>query len=152
MTVTLDKRLAFLAWMLASAAFMLIGAFGPWVKALGFSVSGTDGSNDGWIVFAAAVIACVLVLLMRRSRLAGLWALLAGGIGAGVTIYDRNNVSNELSKGGEFAQSLVQIGWGLNLAMIASLSLSIAGLIWMLALKSQPSAVQPDTSPITPFQ
>jgi hypothetical protein len=30
-------------WVLASALGMVLGAFGPWVKALGQSVSGVDG-------------------------------------------------------------------------------------------------------------
>ena len=35
-------------WLLGSAAAMIVGSFGPWASVLGMSVSGTDGSNDGW--------------------------------------------------------------------------------------------------------
>ena len=35
---------------------MVVGALGPWATVFGSSVSGTDGSNDGWLVVAAAAI------------------------------------------------------------------------------------------------
>ncbi len=50
-------RLSNLVWLgFAAAAGMVIGGFGPWGKVVGLvntSISGTDGSNDGWIVVGA---------------------------------------------------------------------------------------------------
>src|SRR5438270_335621 len=104
-------------WVLGSATLMVVGAFGPWLKVLGQSVSGTDGSNDGWLVVAAAVIGGLLYYATRDSRGGAVWALIAGIAGIAVTLYDRSNVQNALDKSGAFAQALVQIGWGLNLAL-----------------------------------
>ena len=103
-------------WVLGSAALMAVGAFGPWVKALGQSVGGTDGSNDGWLVVAAAVIGACSSTCTRTQRAAGVWALLGGIAGTAVTLYDRSNVQDAINKGGAFAHALVQVGWGLNLA------------------------------------
>ena len=126
---------AMLLWVLGSAALMLIGAFGPWVKALTISASGTDGSNDGWIVVGAAVIGGGLFLLTRSAKIAGLWTLVGGLAGAATAIHDRNQISHMISSDGGLAQALVQVGWGLNLAMIASLSLAVAGIAWLVSFK-----------------
>ena len=117
-------------WVLGSAALMAIGAFGPWVKALGQSVGGTDGSNDGWLVVIAALAGGGLFYATRGTRGAGVWALVAGIGGLAVTIYDRNNVQNAIDKGGALTQALASIGWGLNLALAASASMAVAGLVW----------------------
>jgi len=127
----MTTRQGFLAWIGGSALFMLIGAFGPWVKALGISVSGTDGSNDGWLVVGGAVVCGALVAGTWRKREAGIAALIAGLGGAAVTLYDRHNIQDKIKSGGEFAQAVASVGWGLNLAPIASISLAIAGVVWL---------------------
>src|SRR5207245_10709136 len=83
------RRQAFLIWIGASALLMAVGAFGPWVKAFAISVSGTDGSNDGWVVLGAAVVGAGLAAVTRANRGAGAWALLAGRVGGGTTRYAR---------------------------------------------------------------
>jgi hypothetical protein len=139
-------------WVLCSAALMVVGAFGPWVKALGISVGGTDGSNDGWFVVGAAALGGLLFYL-GRGRSGAVWALLAGVVGTGVTLYDRSNVQNAIDKGGVFAQAIVQIGWGLNLALIASISMAIAGAVaWyrqrqVVEPMLPPSAAPPSAPP-----
>ena len=80
------------------------GPFGPWLTALGSSVGGTDGSNDGWVVVAAGVIGGLIFVTTRSNRGAGLWALIAGVIAAIVTIHDRSHVSSVISQSGAFAQ------------------------------------------------
>jgi hypothetical protein len=132
-----SRRQGFLVWVYASAGLMALGAFGPWVKVLGHSVGGTDGSNDGWLVVAAAALGALIFSLQRNSQRSGLWAVLGGIAGAGVTIYDRENVSSAIQSGGALAQALVQIGWGLNLAMIASISFAIAGVVWVAKADAQ---------------
>jgi hypothetical protein len=119
-----------MTWVLASAGLMLIGAFGPWVKALGMSASGTDGSNDGWAVVGAALLGGGLFALVRGSRWGGICASLGGLLGTAVTFYDRHHVQSAIKDGGAFVQALAQVGWGLNLALLASISLMIAGVVW----------------------
>jgi hypothetical protein len=128
-------------WVVASAALMLVGAFGPWVDALGIGVNGTDGSNDGWIVVGAAAVGGGLFLARREDRGAGVWPVLAGLVGAATTIYDRHHISSTISDAGPIAQALAHVGWGLNLAMVASISLAIAGGVWLRTVESEESAV-----------
>jgi hypothetical protein len=110
---------------------MAFGAFGPWVTALGASVAGTDGSNDGWFVLGAAVLSAIALLAFRHSP--GRWKvigiLIFGGISTYVTIHDRQNVGHAInSSGNALVRSLVHVGWGLTLAMVASISLVVAAL------------------------
>lgn len=133
-------------WVLGSAALTVVGAFGPWVKALGQSVGGTDGSNDGWLVVAAAVIGGLLFYATRTQRAAGVWALLGGIVGVGVTLYDRSNVQNAIDKGGAFAQALVQVGWGLNLALAASASMTVAAAVYLVKQGKQEQPLPPPRS------
>lgn len=132
-------------WMLASGALMLLGAFGPWVTALGMSAAGTDSSNDGWLVVAAALIGGGLCYAARNRRVAGVWALLGGIAGLAVTAYDRGNVQDAINHGGPFAQALAHVGWGLNLALVASASMAIAGVV---ALTRARSAALPASQPL----
>ena len=134
----MEKRQGLLIWSLASAGLMVVGAFGPWIKALGSGVSGTDGANDGWLVVGAAVVGAGVFALMRERHTAGLWTVLGGLAGAGVTIYDRQTVSSKIDELGEF-QGLAQIGWGLNLAMVASISFGVAGLVWFSQMHATPA-------------
>jgi len=47
-----------------------------------------------------------------------------------VTEYDRQHIQHKIDTGGALVQAVAQIGWGLNLAMIASISLIVAGFVW----------------------
>ena len=126
----MTRQQALFWWVVGSAALMVIGSFGPWAKVLGFSVSGTDGSNDGWIVVTAALVGGAVFLWKRETKRAGLAAIAGGVLGAITTIYDRSNLKDAAAEGGEFG-NLVQVGWGLNLAMIASISFAISGVAWL---------------------
>lgn len=135
---TAGRRRGFLFWALASAGFMTIGSFGPWIGAFGASVAGTDGSNDGWLVVAAAVIGAVCLAATRNYRGGGLWALLGGVIASIVTIYDRSHASHLIGRQSALVQAVVHIGWGLNLAMVASISFALCGAVWLLAVGNAP--------------
>ena len=119
-------------WGLASAAAMLLGAFGPWGKAnigfAGVTVSGTDGSNDGWLVVAAALVGggAVLAAQVRDSQRWPIVALLAGVASGWVTWSDRRNFQDRAD---EVDEGIVQVGWGLNLALAASVSLVVAAAV-----------------------
>src|SRR5207302_3738521 len=107
---------------------MVVGAIGPWVTALGASASGIDGSNDGWIVLAAAVGASVTAYA-ARARFACGWFLVAGGLtGAATAGYDRHHLQAVINAGGALGRAFAHVGWGLNLDLFASLSLLAAGL------------------------
>ena len=121
-------------WVLASAALMVVGAFGPWVELLGLTAGGTDGNNDGWLVIAVAAAAGAIFLWQRRTPRAGAAAIAGGVLGAIITIYDRSNVSDAAGESGQVGE-LVQAGWGLNLAIVASISLAIAGVVWVLTFE-----------------
>jgi hypothetical protein len=126
---------------------MAIGAFGPWVTALGMSASGTDGSNDGWAVVAACAVALIALLAYRRNpgRGKALWCLLAAVASSIVAIHDRIRVSSYIHQGPAFVQGLAQVGWGLNLAMVASIGLGIAALVLLRTTspKSRKTSVAP---------
>lgn len=110
---------------------MVLGAFGPWATALGMSVGGVDGSNDGWVVLVAAGLALfILFRYWRAPSIAKLgWCCVAGAVAAVTTIYDRHHVDVAISQGGDLARALVHVGWGLNLAMVASISLVLAAIV-----------------------
>jgi hypothetical protein len=113
--------LSVVAWHLERSA--------PGSRALGVSVGGTDDSNDGWIVVAAAAIALLcLVGYVRQpwQRALLVFSGLAGGAGTATTIYDRQNLSSQISD--PELSVFVQVGWGLNLAMVASVALVVASI------------------------
>jgi hypothetical protein len=127
---------------------MVLGAFGPWVKALGQGVGGTDGSNDGWLVVVAAGLGGLLSYTLRGRRAAGVWAFLGGIAGAAITLYDRSNVQDAIDRSGALAQTLVQIGWGLNLALLASVSMTIAGAVYAWTQRPEETPLsKPATGP-----
>jgi hypothetical protein len=129
------------AWIgIAAAAAMTLGAFGPWIKIAGLAnvtFSGTDGQNDGWfVVGAAALVACGLLIHVTSHEIIGGLFILGGGIGGSLVAWiDRSDVSDRIdefqgSDGGSLA--LAQIGWGLNLALGASAVAAAVGLIALL--------------------
>ncbi len=143
-------RLAALTWIgLAAAGAMVIGSFGPWIKAIGLvnlTVGGTDGANDGWLVVLAAAAGVGALILYDRAYAAwrpgqhligAVGTMLAGAGGAAVTIYDRGNITDTAN---ESTSLVVQVGWGLNLAMGASIVLGAIGLIALLRGLDAPSA------------
>jgi hypothetical protein len=140
-------------WVFGSGVLMLVGAFGPWVTVLGVELSGTDSTNDGWLVVAAAAIGSGVSYAMRRRRDAGVWALLGGLAGLAVTAYDRQDLQRAINEGGAFVRALAQVGWGLNLALIASISMAVAGAFALVqARRSAPAAtpLEPVSAPNAP--
>jgi hypothetical protein len=117
----------------AGCGAMAIGAFGPWVSALGGSVtvSGTSGGRDGWIVLAAALIAAVLVwgwsLKGGKSRLG--WSLVLALVGAATCIYDLIDISN--TSVNLFGQdvNVASAGWGIYLSLAGCGVLAIAAVL-----------------------
>ena len=130
----MTRQQAFFGWVVCSAGLMVVGAFGPWVELLGLTARGTDSGNDGWLVIAVAVVAGAIFLWQRRTIRAGAAAIAGGVLGAIITIYDRSNVGDAAGESGQVGE-LVQVGWGLSLAVVASISLAIAGVVWVLTFQ-----------------
>jgi hypothetical protein len=145
----MTRQQALFWWVVGSVVLMVVGSFGPWAKVLAFTVSGTDGSNDGWFVVAIAVVAGAVFLWKRETTRAGFAAIVGGVLGASVAIYDRSNLKDVASEGGELGE-LVQVGWGLNLAMVASISLAIAGAAWILKFEEEPTEASQSVEPVEP--
>jgi 4-amino-4-deoxy-L-arabinose transferase-like glycosyltransferase len=122
-------------------ALMVIGAFGPWAKApLGVTVSGTDGSNDGWLVVGAAAVGALFLWARARSRSRGpcLVIGLVGGGALAVSVHDRTHISN--------LNALISVGWGLNLDLVASALLVVMAALLMVYrgdFEEVPVAVEP---------
>jgi hypothetical protein len=114
-------------WVWCSAGLMVVGAFGAWATIGSVSVGGTVG--DGWFVILAGALGAGLSYAMRGSRSAGAWPIIGGAVGLAVTAYDRSHLESFINHGGAVAQPPVQVGWGLSVALIASISMAIAGVV-----------------------
>jgi putative oligomerization/nucleic acid binding protein len=134
-----NSRVSPAFWLAAlCAGGMAIGALGPWARGpLGTTVGGLDGSNDGWFLLAAAAIAGLCLWLHHRSAGTGslVLILLFGLIGGAVTLYDRQSVNSVTSD----SFDVVQVGWGLNLGLAASVGLVICALALFRRPRSRPS-------------
>jgi hypothetical protein len=102
-----------------AVAGLVVGSMGPWAKVGALaSVSGLDGSNDGWIVIVAAVIAAVgLYAHYGGGRGGATLAMIGGGLALAITVYDWNDIDG---------RPIVQVGWGLNVAVLSALTLVLA--------------------------
>jgi hypothetical protein len=126
----MERRQLVLYWVLGSAAAMIVSAFAPWAKFLGFTVQGTDG-NGGVTLILAAAIGGGVFLWKRTTRRAGIWVLIAGALGVFIALYNLNDVNRLADVGEAFGQDdVASTGWGLYLALLASASLGAAGIVW----------------------
>jgi hypothetical protein len=132
--------LASIAWAWISVGALALGSFGPWIRSpLGGSISGLDGSNDGWLTLGAAVIAALALARIQIApgrRVVGrvLLIVLAAAFAAFVAYHDRENVSHV---------KLVEVGWGLNLTLVAAISLGLAAIA-VHAARPKPARQSPD--------
>jgi hypothetical protein len=124
---------------------MVLGGFTPWATVLFISVNGTQG--DGWFLIVAGALAGVLAYTARRSRWAGVSALLAGVVGVGVTAYDLSHLEHAISHSGPFG-SVVHVGWGLVVGLIASISMGFAGLVALVQGSGQAEAPVATAPPV----
>jgi hypothetical protein len=115
-------------WGIGSGAAMLVGAFGPWANVFGVPINGLDAPNDGWVVVALALVALVCIVAEHRMRALAVGTIVVGVIGAGVTLYDRRRFAFATTDVGDLG-AVVTIGWGLDLALAASVSLALYGLV-----------------------
>ncbi len=116
-------------WAGASIVFMVVGAIGPWARALSFlAFSGLDG--DGWFVLAAALISATALALHSTRSFASDWALvfivIAGVVASTAAISALAQLLGVQSTELLGETDLAAPGWGLWLATLASVSLVLA--------------------------
>ena len=122
-------------FILISAGVAILGSLLPWASlnagAFGsYSVNGYQG--DGWFVIIAAIVSIVLACLnnMNKAMPKGfsIGVIVAGAIATLVTLNSLFNVNKYMSNFGGYG---ISIGFGLILALLASIALVVTGLLAM---------------------
>jgi hypothetical protein len=139
-----DKRGRLLLWGLLSALLVALGSPSPWLS-LRFIA---HGELQQGLVLVAAVVGAVLLVALRQRRSAGVAALLAGLLGLGITLHAATYIWGPVLYGPFAPYGFGAVGWELDFALLASLSLALCGLVWLLALANPPqSARAANTTP-----
>lgn len=139
-----SDRAVFLVWIELSAVLMVVGTYGAWVKVGPTGLAGTTAGARGWIVLAVALVAAGVAWFRRATRSAGVYVFAAGIGGLAAATYDREHLA-AIVGGGRVVTAAAGAGWGLYVALAASISLAIAGAVWVIALPAQPwSWIEPD--------
>ena len=122
-------------FILISAGVAILGSLLPWASlnagSFGsYSVNGYQG--DGWFVIIAAIVSIVLACLnnMNKAMPKGfsIGVIVAGTIATLVTLNSLFNVNKYMSNFGGYG---ISIGFGLILAILASIALVVTGLLAM---------------------
>lgn len=122
-------------YILISAGVAILGSLLPWASlnagSFGsYSVNGYQG--DGWFVIIAAIVSIVLACLnnMNKAMPKGfsIGVIVAGTIATLVTLNSLFNVNKYMSNFGGYG---ISIGFGLILALLASIALVVTGLLAM---------------------
>jgi hypothetical protein len=116
-------------WLLASGLLMALGGVGPWAKAFGVSIGGTDG-GDGWFLIVGGLAAAAVAgrrLASPRGRRGLIGFAVVGVVCVVVTIIDLADIGS-MADGTAFG-SVIDAGWGIYLSLIASLSLLAATVV-----------------------
>jgi len=138
------ERLLYTSWVEVSAALMVVGVFGTWVHVGADGVSGSSSGNHGWVVLTTAVLAAGVFWFRRRTRSAGVYVALIGAVAVAAVVYDRTHLASAIG-GGSVVAASAQAGWGLEVALVASLSLTVAGATWVAAAAGVDWAWLPET-------
>jgi uncharacterized membrane protein len=93
-----------------------------------------SSGNHGWLVLGLGAVGALAFAWSLQAR--RLWktalAIVTGAAGVATTLYDRHHVLHGLSSIQislvQAAQSFVRIGWGLNVAFVASIVTVFAAL------------------------
>lgn len=117
----------------AAVLLMAVGAIGPWAKGpLGSSLSGIDGSNDGWVVLVVALVAGLSTLgyWHQPRKGTGVVLLVCAAVNGYLTYNDRESVRELVTSDG--TAGLVTVGWGLSLALVGAAVLALAGVAMLI--------------------
>ncbi len=145
-------RGATIVWAGASIVFMVIGAFGPWEKGRAdiwqpgprISTRGVEGdAGDTWLVLVPPIAAAVALILYayfrdhRGSKALPIIALLAGAFMTLVTFavltYTPIGCGELLGPLCEEGEDVIrEVGWGVYVNMLASISLTIASVVLLI--------------------
>ncbi len=112
---------------------MAVGAFAPWVTALHIiSLNGWDiERHRAEMLLAIAVLGAVTTFALRATS-GGSWATLMGGLGVLLTLYEHHSITSTIAgltpQYPTISTSLVHVGWGLDAAVVASISLTLSGI------------------------
>jgi hypothetical protein len=140
-------------WILASAVVMVVGAVGPWAKAFGLTINGLDG--DGTIILILGILAIVAGAIVARTskrprpRWPYIVCAIAGLLGAAIALYDWGSLegvvdSTALSDAEEdLVAAAVSAGWGIVLAAIAGVSLTVASVAGFVGRKGETPVAAP---------
>ena len=122
-------------YILISAGVAILGSLLPWASlnagSFGsYSVNGYQG--DGWFVIIAAIVSIVLACLnnMNKAMSKGfsIGVIVSGAIATLVTLINLFNVNKYMSNFGGYG---ISIGFGLILALLASIALVVTALLAM---------------------
>ena len=122
-------------FILISAGVAILGSLLPWASlnagSFGsYSVNGYQG--DGWFVIIAAIVSIVLACLNNMNKAMpkefSIGVIVAGAIATLVTLNSLFNVNKYMSNFGGYG---ISIGFGLILAILASIALVVTGLLAM---------------------
>ena len=122
-------------FILISAGVAILGSLLPWASinagAFGsYSMNGYQG--DGWFVIIAAIVSIVLACLnnMNKAMSKGfsIGVIVSGAIATLVTLINLFNVNKYMSNFGGYG---ISIGFGLILALLASIALVVTALLAM---------------------
>ncbi|HXR12324.1 MAG TPA: DUF2510 domain-containing protein [Gaiellaceae bacterium] len=135
-----------LAWALVSAGLMAIGAFGPWITALGvLSLTGWDvQKHEAVALLLIALLGALAVFARRTTTDGGVYALIAGAAGVLLTGWEHHHITSAFASSSPEYQTLeralVHIGWGLDLAIVASISIALSGFVSLFFEPGEPRA------------
>jgi hypothetical protein len=129
--------------VIVSAVLMVVGAIGPWATVLFISVAGLEG--DGWFVLVAGVVILAMAAVHMRDRSRDgyrpWWpfavGLVAGAIAVATAIYDIVDIGSVADDD----LGVVNVGWGLWMAVIASVS-ALVSLIAALVARNEGVSVE----------
>jgi hypothetical protein len=133
-----DKRGRLLFWGLLSALLLATCSPSPWLNFRFIK----DGELQQAVVLVAAIVGAAALVAFRQRRSAGAAALLAGLVGMGITLHAVMQVSVTFLYGPFAPYASGAVGWELDLVLLASLSLALCGLVWLLARADPPESAQ----------
>jgi hypothetical protein len=124
-----------------AGALTIVGAIGPWVTSdvLRQDLSGTDANRGVTVAIAAGVALLLMALAGWKNQVwPAVLAAVAGLVSFGLTIWSFAAINKFAGLPDRFS---VSRGWGIWLALIASIVL-VAAAIWAALLKERAAAVE----------